>query len=279
MIKPALAFRQPTLPKSWHELPAGNQILAGIEHELDAWLAKFFGYHFLKIGALSSQINTDKSPIKHQVNIAVDPYPKGVVADIDDLPFLEHSVDVCLLCHALEFSLDPHHVIRETNRVLIPNGYMVISGYNPFSMAGLNKLLPYRRQRFPWNERFFSPNRVKDWLHLMGYEILTDQRFFIDHIQLEMQVNNNVENHNIEESESKNTKRAEADSPNVLVRYWQKLMNRYFTCFGSAYVIVAKKRRHPLTPIKPKWQLRPNFKPVNVSSMNSSNVGSKKQAN
>lgn len=250
MIKPALAFRQPKLPKSWHELPLGNKLLQGIEHELADWLPKFFGYHLLKIGELSTRINTLASPIKHQVNIISSleqqNIKQGVVADIDDLPFLEHSVDVCMLSHALEFSLDPHHVIREANRVLIPNGYMVITGYNPFSAVGLNKLLPYKRNQFPWNERFFSPNRIKDWLHLMGYEILADERFFIEHVVSDKKIN-------------------------AVKKYWQKLINSYFTCFGSTYVIVAKKRRHPLTPIKPKWQIRPNFKPVNVSSMNSRN--------
>ena len=99
-----------------------------------------------------------------------------IIADVDDLPFLEHSIDVCLLSHALEFSLDPHHVVREANRVLIPNGYLVITGFNPFSLAGLNKFIPYRKNNTPWDERFFSAMRVKDWLHLMGYEILEDKK-------------------------------------------------------------------------------------------------------
>lgn len=255
LIKPALAFRQPKLPKSWHELPSGDKLLRGIEMELADWLPKFFGYHLLKVGELSTQINTLASPIKHQVNIVSNVeqqiIDQGVVADIDDLPFLEHSVDVCVLSHALEFSLDPHHVIREANRVLIPNGYMVITGYNPFSAVGLNKLVPYRRNQFPWNERFFSPNRIKDWLHLMGYETLADQRFFIDD-------------------------NGDDDSKIGIAKYWKKFINNYFTCFGSAYVIIAKKRRHPLTPIKPKWQIRPNFKPVNVSSMNANNCEKRK---
>lgn len=244
-MKPALGFRQPTFPKSWKKLPAGNAILSSINDELAPWWPKFFGYHLLKIGALSTKIDTSQCPIKSQVGVSLTKNSE-IIADIDDLPFLEHSVDVCLLSHALEFSLDPHHVVREANRVLIPNGYMVITGYNPFSAAGLNKLLPYRRNNFPWNERFFSSNRVKDWLHLMGYEILADQRTAYSSL-------------------------SGKPFQGALSKYWQNFAGQYLTSLGSIYIIVAKKRRLPLTPIKPKWQIRPNFKPINVSSMNSSN--------
>ena len=245
MIKPALGFRQPELPKTWQQLPSGELMLSGLNALLANWWPKFFGYHMLKIGDLSTQITSDACPIKHQVGVSFQP-SDGVIADIDDLPFLEHSVDVCLPSHALVFSLDPHHVIREASRVLIPNGYMVITGYNPFSAVGINKLLPYRRKRFPWNERFFSPNRIKDWLHLMGYEILADERLLYRSLNGQQ-------------------------SDGFIAQQWQKFASEHLTSLGSVYVVIAKKRRFPLTPIKPKWQLRPNFKPVNVSSMNSSN--------
>lgn len=244
LIKPALAFRQPRFPMSWQELPAGEEILSSIDEVMLPWWPKFFGYHLVKLGALSAGIDTSESPIKHQVNLSSDKVSAGVIADIDDLPLLKHSVDVCVLSHALEFSLDPHHVIREANRVLIENGYMVITGFNPFSSIGLNKLIPYKRSRFPWNERFFSPNRVKDWLHLMGFEILADERCIYGYL--------------------------EANKPrNFLADAWRNFASDYFTSFGNIYVIVAKKRRRPLSPIKPKWQIRPNFKPASVSNMNS----------
>ena len=246
MMKPALAFRQPKSPEQWQELPNGDYIKQVLSAELETWWPKFFGYHLLKIGALSGCIATESSTIKHQVKLAPSSKSTDVIADIDDLPLLEHSVDVCLLAHALEFTVDPHHVVREADRVLIPNGYLVITGYNPFSFAGLNKLIPFRRQQLPWNERFFSPLRVKDWLHLMGYEILSDSR----HIHSML---------------------AKTSNPGVVGQTWQQLCDNFFSRLGSIYIIVAKKRQHPLTPIKPKWRIRPKFQPVKVSPMNSSN--------
>lgn len=250
-MKPALAFRQPHYPISWQELPNGSTVLSAIETTLKPWWEKFFGYHLLKIGALSHEVCTKSSPIKNQVSCCVTRRVGGelanIVAELDDLPFLEHSVDVCLLSHALEFSLDPHHVIREANRVLIPNGYLVITGYNPLSLAGVNRVIPHRRKKEPWNEHFFSPMRVKDWLHLMGFEILSDERCIHSNLVGKM-------------------------SEHFMAKCWRKLASNYFTSFGSVYVIIAKKRVLPLTPIKPKWQIRTNFSPVKVPSMKVSPV-------
>ena len=244
-MKPALAFRQPDYPTSWQDLPNGELIVANINQTLAPWWPKFFGYHLLKIGALSGEIDSSQSPIKHQLTLSEQAQKCNLVGDIDDLPLLEHSVDVCVLLHALEFSLDPHHVVREANRVLIPNGYLVITGFNPFSLAGLNQFIPYRRNKTPWNERLFSPMRVKDWLHLMGFEIQLDKRFL--HSTLARQV-----------------------TQGVISNHWHNIASRYFPSLGSVYVIVAKKRVLPLTPIKAKWQIRPRFEPVKVPTMNSS---------
>jgi len=246
-MKPALAFRQPHYPKSWQELPNGSTVLSAIDTILKPWWEKFFGYHLLKVGALSHEVCTQTSPIKHQVSCCVTrKLGKGqanIVGELDDLPFLEHSVDVCLLSHALEFSLDPHHVIREANRVIIPNGYLIITGFNPLSLAGFNRAIPYRRKQLPWNEHFFSPMRVKDWLHLMGFEILSDERTVHSSLAGKM-------------------------SEHFVAKYWRQFASNYFTSFGSVYVIIAKKRVLPLTPIKPKWQIRARFNPVKVPTMN-----------
>lgn len=253
-MKPALAFRHPDYPRSWQELPNGELIVKNIDQVLSPWWPKFFGYYLLKLGALSGELNSSASPIKNQLTLshqfnAENSANEGntlpmsnIVAEVDDLPLLEHSVDVCVLAHALEFSVDPHHVVREANRVLMPNGYLVITGFNPFSLVGLNQFIPYIRKQTPWNERLFSPMRVKDWLHLMGFEIQLDHRFL--HSSLSGQCSEGIFN-----------------TP------WQKFAARIFPSLGSVYVIVAKKRVLPLTPIKAKWQLRPSFKPLKVPSM------------
>ncbi len=247
-MKPALGYNEPKLPLNWHDLPNGEHIRKTICHELDNWWPRFFGYHLLKLGELSVEIDSKESRIPHKVNVARYCEQSNVIADIDDLPFQEHSVDACLLSHSLEFNVDPHHILREADRVLIPNGHLIITGYNPASLAGLNKIVPLRRNSLPWNGRFFTPMRVKDWLNLLGYEILSDKRFL------------------------HSTLHSPIKTQSWCYRHWQKFADNYLSSFGSVYVIVAKKRVHPLTPIRPKWKIRPNFQPVKVSTRISDKV-------
>ena len=84
--------------------------------------------------------------------------------------------------------------------------------------------------------------RVKDWLHLMGFEILADQRCLHSGLTGKL-------------------------TTNTLDSSWHNFAKNYLPALGSVYVIVAKKRVLPLTPIKPKWKIRPEFNPVKVTTM------------
>ncbi|MCF7518391.1 MULTISPECIES: class I SAM-dependent methyltransferase [Pseudoalteromonas] len=235
-MKPALSFQEGPKPYSWQQFPHGDYLRAEIERKLVPWLPRMFGYHMLKLGNLSGEIATSESPIKHQVCVAEQGLFTGVIADVDELPFYEHSVDACILSHCLEYHSDPHHILREAHRTLIPGGYIVITGFNPFSLCGLAQLLPFSRQKLPWTGRFFTPSRVKDWLNLLGFEIISDERFI--HSSLAR--------------------------GNRLSRFaaWRSFGQQYLKPMGSVYMLVARKRVAPLTPIKPKWHARPQFSPV-----------------
>ncbi len=242
-MKPALAFDNPKKATRWKDMACGQLVVDHVNQYLQYWWPRMFGYHLLKIGDLSADIDSSTSKIGHSISVGEQKGLVDVIADVDDLPFIDAGVDVCVLAQQLEFAVDPHHILREADRVLIPNGYMVISGFNPISLAGLNRLIPFRRRKLPWHGRFFTPMRVKDWLNLLGYEVLDDQRVLFS--SLHPKVNPNS--------------------------WWfqacQRFANKYLTALGSVYVIVAKKRVHPLTPIRPKWQMRARFKPINVSTV------------
>jgi|TARA_B100000475_G_C14961132_1_gene299964 SAM-dependent methyltransferase len=235
-MKPALSFQEGPKPYTWQQFPHGDYLRAEIERKLTPWLPRMFGYHMLKLGNLSGELATSESPIKHQVCVAEQGLFTGVIADVDELPFYEHSVDACILSHCLEYHSDPHHILREAHRTLIPGGYIVITGFNPFSLCGLAQLLPFSRQKLPWTGRFFTPSRVKDWLNLLGFEIISDERFI--HSSLAR--------------------------GNRLSRFaaWRSFGQQYLKPMGSVYMLVARKRVAPLTPIKPKWHARPQFSPV-----------------
>jgi SAM-dependent methyltransferase len=87
------------------------------------------------------------------------------------LPFESQSLDLLLLPHVLEFSANPHQVLREAERVLRPEGRLVLAGFNPRSLWGLAHRLQGGERGYPWNGSFLNISRVKDWMVLLGLEV------------------------------------------------------------------------------------------------------------
>ena len=73
--------------------------------------------------------------------------------------------------HVLEFHGDPHQILREVERILIPDGQLVITGFNPLSLWGLRRKLPKCPDAFPLNGNYISVLRLKDWLQLLNFEV------------------------------------------------------------------------------------------------------------
>jgi len=71
----------------------------------------------------------------------------------------------------LEFAGEPHEILREVDRVMMPEGRLVIIGFNPWSLWGLRSSVGPSRDSFPWKGRFVSLLRVKDWLALLGFDV------------------------------------------------------------------------------------------------------------
>ena len=82
-------------------------------------------------------------------------------SDLRQLPFASASLDLVVLPHVLEFLPDPHQMLREVERVLIPEGQVVIAGFNPLSLWGLRRYRPAQREGlFPWNGNYLSVLRL-----------------------------------------------------------------------------------------------------------------------
>ncbi|MEE9686058.1 class I SAM-dependent methyltransferase [Lelliottia amnigena] len=171
-MKPARIPQIVSAPEHWAELPKGEYFRDALERQLKPWLAKMYGFHLLKIGNLSAEINTESCAISHQVNVSLAGQPIQVKADPLHLPFAEKSVDACLLANTLPWCSDPHRLLREADRVLIDDGWLILSGFNPMSLMGLRKLVPVLRRKSPYNSRMFTFTRQLDWLSLLNFEVM-----------------------------------------------------------------------------------------------------------
>lgn len=148
------------------------------------------------------------------------------------LPFDSRCIDLVVLPHTLDFSADPHQVLREVERVLVPEGHMVILGFNPISLWGLRRLFtPRSRRTGPWSAQFISLRRMKDWLALMHFEITGGSMMYY---------------------------RPPLSNPGVLDRLFvlDRLGDRWWPMMAGVYLLVAKKRVAGMTPIRPQWRFQ-----------------------
>ena len=155
--------------QEWLATPLGQYLLQKERAYLDDVTPDIFGYHALQLGMPEVDLLRE-SRIAHRVRVAAAEHP-DVYAKCHELPLATQSIDLVLLPHVLEFAAEPHAVLREVDRVMMPEGRLVIVGFNPWSLWGLRSALGFSRNEFPWNGRFVSLLRVKDWLALLGFDV------------------------------------------------------------------------------------------------------------
>lgn len=232
----------------WFEGATGQALLAEEKDHLDEILPNLFGYHIAQIGDLAGESLIINSRISHQMQFNIIPSEKnkseGLVCRSSQLPIEANSIDVVLLPHVLEFEDDPHEVLREIERILIGEGHIVLLGFNPLSIWGLWHLLLAWRQEPPWSGHFYSPTRIRDWLGLLGFDIVKMQSIYF---------------------------RPPTRSKTLIKRlaFLEKLGNYAFPWFGATYLIVGKKRLLPLTPTKTLWRTRRNLISASVTEARS----------
>ncbi len=159
--------------------PPGRYVLDWEQRHLDAAVADIFGYHALQLGL--PQIDTlreNRMPLRFCAarHLPASVAPGGRVAVVnryEELPFATHSIDLVVMPHILEFATDPHQVLREVERVLVPEGHVVITGFNPYSMWGMRQYMSRlgASAYLPRAGRFISLPRIKDWLKLLSFDV------------------------------------------------------------------------------------------------------------
>jgi len=166
---------------------------------IDHAVADVFGFHAVQLGmpqidglranrmphrwvASDSMVLTEPvelPPVDDSLPTLAPHETLGLHCDFDALPFPSQSLDLVVLPHTLELARDPHQTLREVERVLVPEGRVVISGFNPASLWGLRQQLGQLRRRVGLGGRVFMPTegefiaywRLRDWLQLLSLEL------------------------------------------------------------------------------------------------------------
>ncbi len=158
----------------WYALDKGQYLLEATRATVQDFLDTAFGYHILQLGVSGGRALCLGSPINHRLFCAERPGDGvGMVADPEELPLESDSVDAIIAHHGLEFAANPHQVLREIQRVLTPQGQLLVVGFNPFSLLGCSNRLRGMMGDPLWaKHRPVSEHRLTDWLHLLGFEVL-----------------------------------------------------------------------------------------------------------
>jgi SAM-dependent methyltransferase len=221
---------------------------------MDQVVADVFGYHALQLGlpelealqanrmphrwlATSEIFNQPPPDQRVQASGEVKAWPQAtLVCDFAALPFSASSLDLLVLPHTLELSAEPHATLREVERVLVPEGRVVICGFNPASLWGLRQRRAQLFQRLGLGERFLPQAaefigywRMRDWLRLLGFEVET-VRF--------------------------GCYRPAVGSEKWLRRFeWMdQAGDRGWPIFGAVYFLVAVKRVRGMRLLEPAWK-------------------------
>lgn len=152
---------------SWLDTPLGQHVLAREQAYFDQAVADVFGYHAVQFGLPDQPLlRENRMPWRCRAGEsgAVD-----VTCDPAALPFASQSLDLLLLPHVLDFTSHPHQVLREAERVLVPEGRLMVTGFNPISLWGLARRCK-PRDVMPWRANFIAPGRLKDWMQLLSLE-------------------------------------------------------------------------------------------------------------
>lgn len=236
--------------RAWYRRSLGQQLADAEASALAAQLPNLFGYHLVVVDPPWDECRLDDSRIAHRVIQRIGnepPVDAGLMADTENWPIMTDSVDAIVLPHTLELTGDPHQVLREADRCLVPDGHLVIIGFNPRSLWGIRRVLARKRGELPWDTRFRSMSRVKDWLGLLGFDTLHSHFLF---------------------------QRPPLQSERLLgrLRFMEPASGVGFMLLSAAYILVARKRTFIMTPVREKQRTRARLFPVGIPSSSQGNV-------
>ncbi|MDR2194988.1 MAG: class I SAM-dependent methyltransferase [Gallionellaceae bacterium] len=215
----------------WFATPQGQFLLEREQAFFDKAVADRFGFHAVQLGLLNCDcLRASRMPTRIVAGAALEadesPYAK-VRLMMEELPFETGSLDLVAMPHVLEFNEHPHLVLREVERVLMPEGHVILTGFNPRSLWGARRRMG-SKTGYPWNGNFISLPRIKDWLALLGFEVVAG--------------------------------RFACYAPPMNNEDWLRRFqfmepagDRWWAVCGGVYFLQAVKRVPGVRPLKPRW--------------------------
>lgn len=220
---------------NWFDTPLGAYLLRRELAYFDGEVADVFGFNALQFG-LPQHDFLRMSRIPTRATIGAEG-PVRLRADFCELPVATGEIDLVALPHTLEFSHNPHQLLREVQRVLRPEGRLVLSGFNPWSLWGAARHVRARSGEYPWCGQFIGLPRIKDWLALLGFDVAAGRMTaYAPPCHREQWLHR--------------------------LRFMEYAGDRWWPFAGGVYFLHAVKRVSGVRLITPKWRMAPAKKKV-----------------
>jgi predicted SAM-dependent methyltransferase len=150
---------------------------------------------------------------------------RKIQAKAYNLPLQSNSIDMIIIPHLLEFDAFRFQTMREVERVLKPEGILLVLNFNPWSLWVRYQYLWDKKMADSWGGHFISRSRILDWLKLLNFEVTVSSEFNLDTVK---------STHG-------------------------KFITRGHSLTSTAYAIKAIKRRYNLIPLTPVKTLNPRL--------------------
>ncbi|MDG6772803.1 methyltransferase domain-containing protein [Thiomicrorhabdus sp. ZW0627] len=239
--------------KQWYRTSSGHQLYKQEHHLIQRAVTNLFGYFFVQLGCTAEHDWVKYSRVSNKLilddQLDYDLVKKGCVdesssqndktcvhwvkADLDYLPIAKESADVVMLPHTLETVQDPHYLLRQVDAMLVPEGHLVLTGFNPYACAIVKSRLS-KENKMLREANLVRSGRLIEWLEVLGYDI------------------EKVEYSTIS-CYAGTTKSDSVLGWRILERF-EGYLNRIGLQFGNVYCIVARKRVDAPRMVGLSWQ-------------------------
>ena len=218
--------------EEWYSSETGETLLRELEERISPLLSTTFGYYSLQIGCSGLAQRLQQScRVKHLFTLGNLDSTGQVRANPSMLPVASDSVDLVILMHHLSNTSEPHEILREAFRVLIPEGRLIIIDFNPVSMWGLRNFFQSWLEHIPFRGHFYTARRIDDWMRLLGFDPYRSFRIgYLPPIQ----------------------------KPSITrhLSWLEKGMRNWLPTLGALNLLVYSKSISPLTPVRHRWVTR-----------------------
>ncbi len=240
----------------WSETPIGAWLLEQEQYWMDTNLEDVFGYNAIQIGpskldSLRSNRIQCKARLCFEFPVGLKPNHSNIIVIPQDfIPLESQTIDLFVLSHVLETVKNPHQLLREVERVLIPEGKLIINSFNPISLWSIYKKFK-KDDFFVTNCELIGIKRLKDWCELLNLKIIGGE--FSTYL------------------------------PPVNSAAWIRKLawmeqagSRWWPTTGAIYYLTAIKRNNAMNLIQPKKWKSPKFKKQTAASIGkTSSIGLK----